>query len=98
MNGKDEKDFLEDLSNLSDELKHPTNKNSEIDEIDIDNLLDDSPLDLTTIEPEPEQLPVKQNTGNKELIPTTETVIPEKNDSDDIQNYILKQCQDIISQ
>lgn len=98
MNDPNSKDFLEDLSNLSDELKHSTNKESKIDEINVDDLLDD-PLDDTATIQETENLPIKKEETKQDLIIAEQPEIPSTNsDSEDIHNYILKQCQDIISQ
>lgn len=87
-----ENDFLEDLSGLSDDLKHP-NKTQTIDNIDIDNLIeDDESSDQKQL------VPVEQQT--KEVAPVTPpspSIKPESS-KEDIQNYVLSQCQDIIQQ
>lgn len=87
----DSNDFLEDLSNLSDDLKHPNN--SKIDTIDIDTLIEDAPMEVAA---ESESLPVKKE--SQLPTPTQEPVSSENDDPKDIQNYILQQCQDIIKQ
>ena len=98
MNDLNSKDFLEDLSNLSDELKHPSDKDSKIDEINVDDLLDD-PLDDPIVKQEYESLPVITKQEDQQLVVAEKPEIPASNsDSEDIHNYILKQCQDIIMQ
>ena len=98
MNDPNSKDFLEDLSNLSDELKHPSDKDSKIDEINVDDLLDD-PLDDPIVKQEYESLPVITKQEDQQLVVAEKPEIPPSNsNSEDIHNYILKQCQDIIMQ
>lgn len=98
MNDSNSSDFLEDLSNLSNELKHSTNKKSKIDEIDVDDLLDDTFEPIAPVQ-ETNALQTKEENQELAVAATTQSDIPSSNSSsDDIHNYILKQCQDIIAQ
>ena len=101
MSDKNEtKDFLDDLANLSDDLKHPSVKPTEIEDIDIDNLLDEPEQETMDIEEQKQTaLPVKVEP--KELTTTEQPqppAIAEKSSTEDIQNYVLSQCQEIIQQ
>lgn len=92
-----ETDFLEDLSNLSGTLKHPE-KNEEatssIDVIDIDDMLE---TDETSNETE---LVPAENQETSVPAPTQQPQ-PQGNEPkspDEIHDYVLDQCKDIIQQ
>lgn len=95
----DTNDFLSDIANLSDDLKH-TEKPSNIDNVSIDDLIEDIPqTEIETNEPkEQTQLEVVEakELTVQEQQPSTEPAKTE--DPTEIQNYILSQCQDIIRQ
>jgi len=101
MNDLDSTDFLEDLSNLSNDLKHPSEKAAKIDEINIDDLITET-VDVDPTETVSDIVPAKkeqpepisqqpQQTEQIDLSNSTENPT-------EIQNYVLKQCQDIILQ
>lgn len=115
MSDKNEtKDFLEDLANLSDDLKHEKKeKPTEIEDINIDDLIDDDDDiknaeiqmeydSIPTIETSKEMAVAKQfeeNLPAPAQKPQLPAVQPDGNSSsEEIQNYILSQCQDIIQQ
>lgn len=91
----DTTDFLEDLSNLNDDLKHP-DKQQEPETIDIDVLLEPDSAPKQEIEQVAETavVPVSQET---ELQPAPAPQ-PEDKSPEEIQNYILAQCKDVIMQ
>lgn len=91
----DTTDFLEDLSNLNDDLKHP-DKKQEPETIDIDVLLEPDSAPKQEIEQVAETavVPVSQET---ELQPAPAPQ-PEDKSPEEIQNYILAQCKDVIMQ
>ena len=113
MSDKNEtKDFLEDLANLSDDLKHEKKeKPTEIEDINIDDLIDDDDDiknaeiqmeydSIPTIETSKEMAVAKQfeeNLPAPAQKPQLPAVQPDGNSSsEEIQNYILSQ--DIIQQ
>lgn len=93
-----ETDFLEDLSNLSDALKHSTKNTSEIDDIDIDDMLDTDEAETTQKE-NTEIVPIEQEESS---VPATISQPPaqteEPKSPDEIHDYVLNQCKDIIQQ
>ena len=110
MNGEnDSTDFLEDLSNLSNDLKHPKKKTTEINDINVDDLLAD-PLDdpiintefesLPVIKKESEELPavVEQQESAELAVQSAQPSVPDTNNPEEIQDFVLKQCQDLIKQ
>lgn len=109
MNGDDDTtDFLEDLSNLSEDLKHPKSKPTKIDEINVDDLLSD-PLDDPIIKDEFESLPiikkeeqlpavVEQPESTELAVQDPSASVPDTNNPEEIQDFVLKQCQDLIKQ
>lgn len=90
-----ETDFLEDLSTLSDTLKHPSNENqSSIDDLDIDDMLGTE---------EAEQKEAAEITPVEETGSSVPAVIQPAQQSDpkspdEIHDYVLNQCKDIIQQ
>lgn len=115
MSDKNEtKDFLDDLANLSDDLKHEKKeKPTEIEDINIDDLIDDDDDiknaeiqmeydSIPTIETSKEMAVAKQfeeNLPAPAQKPQLPALQPDGNSSsEEIQNYILSQCQDIIQQ
>lgn len=101
MNDLDSTDFLEDISNLSNDLKHPSEKTAKIDEINIDDLITET-IDVSPTESTTDLIPIEQKQPEPISQPPQSTEqINISNSSEnptDIQNYVLKQCQDIILQ
>lgn len=93
----DTNDFLSDIANLSDDLKHTENP-SNIDSISIDDLIEDIPQTETNEPNKQTQLEVVEakELTVQEQQPSAEPTKTE--DPTEIQNYILSQCQDIIRQ
>ena len=100
----DATDFLEDISSLNDDLKHPKINIEKAEEISIDSILDD-PISDPIIQTETESLPIikKQNnvpitTDDKTKEPENQTIPTSAENPEEIQNYVLEQCKDIIMQ
>ena len=94
----DTTDFLEDLSNLNNDLKHP-DKQTEIEDINIDALLE-------TEQPQTQEIVKVENTSSVPAVTETDDqnqqqpVIQQQEDRspEEIQDYILSQCKDVIMQ
>lgn len=94
----DTTDFLEDLSNLNNDLKH-TDKKTEIEDINIDDLLE-------TEQPQAQEIVKVENTSTVPAVTETEDqnqqqpVVQQQEDRspEEIQDYILSQCKDVIMQ
>ena len=94
----DTTDFLEDLSNLNNDLKH-TDKQTEIEDINIDALLE-------TEQPQTQEIVKVENASTVPAVTETEgqnqqqPVVQQQEDRspEEIQDYILSQCKDVIMQ
>ncbi len=94
----DTTDFLEDLSNLNNDLKHP-DKQTEIEDINIDALLE-------TEQPQTQEIVKVENTSTVPSVTETDNqnqqqpVVQQQEDRspEEIQDYILSQCKDVIMQ
>lgn len=94
----DTTDFLEDLSNLNNDLKHP-DKQTEIEDINIDALLE-------TEQPQTQEIVKVENASNVPAVTETDDqnqqqpVAQQQEDRspEEIQDYILSQCKDVIMQ
>lgn len=107
-------EFLEDLANLSDDLKHDRkNKPTEIEDINIDDLIDDDDdIKNTEIQTEYDSIPTMAESKEMAAAKKFEESLPAPvqkpqlpatqpdgtSSSEEIQNYVLSQCQDIIQQ
>lgn len=94
----DTTDFLEDLSNLNNDLKHP-DKQTEVEDINIDALLE-------TEQPQTQEIVKVENTSTVPAVTETDNqnqqqpVVQQQEDKspEEIQDYILSQCKDVIMQ
>lgn len=94
----DTTDFLEDLSNLNNDLKHP-DKQTEVEDINIDALLE-------TEQPQTQEIVKVENTSNVPAVTETDDQnqqqpVPQQQEDrspEEIQDYILSQCKDVIMQ